>query len=313
MSITTPTNSISEVTQSVAPQYLRATLEQELAGAKAGEPQRHLAVLVELGKLDDPVRQTFIHAHSPGASAHSFFSKKEFAELIPYGPVLIAHLDSVQGLFKDLGAYDGATISAWIVSVLPAEELALHLGNFLFAQQTEEDRCILRYYTPRILPTVRKLANPDWVRELFKPIVHWWLPVATTESETWSAFAGDGEIPDAKLAHRHWLKLDEALWEALESDPLPYKLVNTLRAVDSALFKTNCYGVQVAQVETLIAAAHEQGLQDEDDLLTYAWTLLERPDITHEPRWQAAIARAGRGEAPLSEVHNAVPEQNFSK
>jgi hypothetical protein len=279
---------------------LRDELKQKLESAGPDKPH-HLSALVELGGLDEGVRQTFLDGHSPGARSHTLFLDKDFDELVPYGPVLISHEDGPQALLDDLKKYDGDTVSAWIISALPAAELADYLSNFVHARQTKQDRYVLRYYAPEILPRLHKMANRRWWQTLFEPVVCWWYPFATEQEQYWRAFTGEGKQPDAEFFHlRRWLTLTEELWEALESDPLPYKLTDTLQQRAPDLFESDCYGVRVAQVEALLAEAREQGLKTETDYLTYIWCTLAQPTIRRDVRWNEAIRRAASGIAALT-------------
>jgi hypothetical protein len=261
-----------------------------------------LVALIELGKLDDALRQRFLDGHSPRSRVVPMIQKAEFAEIAPYGPVLHFHQDGPQALLDEMGGYDSDTVSAWIVSVLPPEELAKHLGHFLFAwpQKNHNLEYIVRYYEPATLPTLHKLAAKHWVRGLFEPVFNWWYPVVTATGAYWTYIEGEGKAPNPILvdATRH-LPLTEEIWEALESDVLPYKITNVLQEQMPGLFKADCYGVRVAQVEEQIVAGREKGLRDDNDLLMYVWHLLEQPNIHTDPRWNEAVARAARSEAAL--------------
>jgi hypothetical protein len=286
---------------------LRDALKRELEAIGPDQP-RHLLALVELGGLDEGVRQTFLDGHSSGARSHTLFYDEEFAELVPYGPSIISHEDGPQALLDDLKKYDGDTVSAWIISALPAAELARYLGNFTLARQTAKDRHVLRYYAPEVLPRLREIANRRWWQTLFKPVVQWWYPFATTQTQNWRVIKGEGKQPEAKFFHlRRWLTLTEELWEALVSDPLPYKLTDTLQQQAPELFESDCYGVRVAQVGELLNEARQNGLTDQTDYLTYVWYALADRTLVQGTRWRNAVCRAAAGEAPLNKLYMDTP------
>jgi hypothetical protein len=290
--------------QTLTPFGLRDALKRELDAASPEAPH-YLVALVELGGLDEDVRQTFLTGHSPGAHTHTLFFDEKLGGLAPWGPMLISHENGAQALLDDLGDYDGGTVSAWIISILPPAELARYLGNFTIARHrlAVDNQYAVRFYAPETLPTLHKLANRRWLQRLFEPIVRWWYPVATTQSENWSNFPGESKQPEAKYFHlRRWLPMDEDLWDALESDPLPYRLTDTLQETSPTLFKSDCYGVRVAQVETLLAEARQHGLQTDTDLMTYVWYLLARPTLPQDPYWHDALQRAVRDKTPLSQT-----------
>jgi hypothetical protein len=295
------------------PTSLYASLRQNLAGYT---DTRTLVALIELGKLDDALRQRFLDGHSPRSRVVPLIQKKDYAEIAPYGPALHFHQDGATALLDEIGIYDSDTVSAWIVSVLPPDELARHLGHFLFAwpKKNHNLEYIVRYYMPATLPTLHKLAAKHWIRGLFEPVFNWWYPVISTTSAYWTYIEGEGKAPNPILvdATRH-LPLTEEIWEALESDPLPYKITNILQEQNPKLFKADCYGVRVAQVEELLAQAREQGLRDESDCLTYIWFIMAQPGIAQYPRWNDAVARAARGEAALSQIYYATNESEPPK
>lgn len=302
---------------------LRAALKEELARAAPNAPNtpRHLVALIELGKLEASARQCLLAGYAPGADkhaetpakspplrAHSLFLAPEFAELVPYGPMLITHTEGADALLDALGDYDSSTVSAWIVSVLPVAELARYLSNFTRARppiksmkSVNDDRYILRFYDSKILPRLRELTHPTWWPTLFKPITQWWTPLATPQAERWQRITGEGKQPEPELFQGpRWLFLTEEVWEALEGDPLPYKLTDVLQQQAPDLFESDCYGVRVAQVETLLAEAREQGLQSEDDFLIYIWCVMAQPTIRQDARWRETVQRAAEAKTPLN-------------
>jgi hypothetical protein len=99
--------------------------------------------------------------------------------------------------------------------------------------------------------------------------------------------------------------LNEALWEAMVSDPFPYQILSVAGERFPTAFESDCYGVRVAKIEEMLKAGREQGLKERDDLITYVFTLLERPARTWDTDWQAALQRAAAGEAPLFEAYFA--------
>jgi hypothetical protein len=293
------------------PHGLTGVLLQDLAVTESGQ-HRHLSALIELGNLRDNLRESLVDRKLSGLLAYSLFgTHPELAEAVPYGPMLFTHEDGPQALLDKLGSYNGNIISAWIVSVLPAGGLANYLSNCIVTRNPSRadsppKRHLIRYYAPEVFPTLYKLADPVWLERLLEPVVSWSHPIPGLSGEQWRYYRGAATQPAAQSFYtRNPLPMTGELWQALENDPLPYKITNVLQAQAPGLFGSDCYGVRVAHVEMLLEEAREQGLQEEPDFLTYTWCVLAQPVIRQEKRWRDAVCRSAKGEAALSQIYLA--------
>jgi hypothetical protein len=136
------------------------------------------------------------------------------------------------------------------------------------------------------------------VRWLFGPLVSWWHPIATKAGESWHRLQGGAlTLPKGAnpYAYPGLLVFSEELWAALESDPLPYRLLNFIEQDYPALLKDECYGIRLARVEDLLQAGKQQGLSAANDLGVYVLALLEAPVRAEESRWQEALRMAAAG------------------
>jgi hypothetical protein len=237
---------------------------------------QRLYALIDMGRLSETARLEVSRKLSAfGVRPLLNTNEPRHEPLKKYGALLISSLRrDAAPLLKAWGAYDGDTISAWIVSKLDAMPLARHLRQAAFAYGEDKTRYLLRYYDPFVTPVLHRLADPVWARWFFSPMTAWWYPVATPREERWSSIEGGprSAVPDGVP-----LVLTEELWEALVRDPLPYRLVNVLSEQNPAVFDENCYGVRVARVESLLAEAKKHGLSEAGELTAYVTASLKHP------------------------------------
>jgi hypothetical protein len=93
--------------------------------------------------------------------------------------------------------------------------------------------------------------------------------------------------------------LNEALWEAMVSDPFPYQILSVAGERFPTAFESDCYGVRIAKIEEMLKEAREQGLDRQDDLVIYVLSLLDAATRKLDADWQEALQRAVAGKAPL--------------
>ncbi|MCL2876778.1 MAG: hypothetical protein FWF12_10965, partial [Betaproteobacteria bacterium] len=166
----------------------------------------------------------------------------------------------------------------------------------MFAWDMDKSRYLMRYYDPLITPVLHRLADKQWKTWFFGPVIAWWYPVASPTEETWSRIEGYGEaVPHDPVQ----LILTEELWDALSSDPFPFRLLNLMEQKFPSRFSSDCYGVRLAKVEDVLASGRKYGLKTSDDLTIYALALLEEPGRANDPRWQAAVRMAAMSDESL--------------
>jgi len=256
----------------------------------------HLHALIDMGRIQGDLRVE-VEKRLEVFSSTPLLDDPRYEQLKQHGALLVSGLkhDDV-ALLDEWGACNGEIISAWIVSEMRIFALIEHLRQAVFAYDMNNVRYLLRFYDPLITPVLHRLADKKWVDWFFSPMRAWWYPVATPTEETWSRIAGGGKL---MLGKTESLVLTEELWDALKSDPFPYRLLNFAEQKYPSFFESDCYGVRLAKVESLLETGKKQGLNTQNDLTAYVLALLEDPMRAEEPRWLEAVQRAVAGYAPL--------------
>jgi len=288
--------------RNVALKDLPALLREDLRPQREAPP-RHLYALLDMARIQGELRTEVTKKLRHSATHSSLHDDPNLKPLKEHGALLIAGLNRIGWkrddalLLNEWGMCNGDVVSAWIVSELDKEDLAQHLRQTLFAYDTDESRYLLRYYDPLTTPVLHRLADTEWKDWFFAPMVAWWYPVATPVEETWSRIAGGGESESPDPVP---LVFTEELWDALSADPFPCRVLNILEQMFPKLFASDCFGVRLAKIESLLEAGKKSGLTTDNDLLTYALALFEEPGRVEEPRWQKAVRMAAVGEKPLN-------------
>ena len=285
------------------PPDLRSSLLADLqaAAGKSGRPV-WLYALIDMGRLSDGEKAERQRQFAAVYDARPLLTVPGYEVLTPHGPVLVSHtlapsdpvLTAVN--MDHMLASKPDSISAWLVSTVPPAALAKHFEQAFVAVDEGQKRYLLRWYDPLGLPVLYKVADRQWARWFFGPLASWWYPIVTKDGERWRRLEGGGQNAPAAPVQ---LVMTEELLEALASDPFPYQLVNYLEQRDATVFGSKCYGVRVAQVEEMIAEGRSKGLANQADLSAYVVGLLKAPELSHQSGWQAAVAAATSGEAPL--------------
>jgi hypothetical protein len=278
---------------------LRQALLKDMAPLPGSPAIRHLAAIIEMGRLSEEEREK-VQCKLKRFQQHALLVIPDFPEFTPTGAVLVSCLprDPLQHfqLLEDFCAGSLDTISAWIASTLPPQRMAEHLTQSTFAWDTQKRRYLLRYYASPVTPVLYRIAPVEWIRWFFGPMIAWWYAEATPEGECWSRLKGGAWLAEREPVP---LVLTEELWEALERDPLPYRLVNFVEEKYPALLKDDCYGVRVTKIEAMLQEARAQGLEKQKDLTIYVLMLLEEPERASDPRWHTALQMAAAGISPL--------------
>ncbi|MNE36027.1 hypothetical protein D3C80_1298200 [compost metagenome] len=179
-------------------------------------------------------------------------------------------------------------VCGWIVSALPPAQLARHLSQANIVIGADGHSYLLRYHTAaalQVLDTHRELPG---VGEWLAPIHHWWAPVAHPSKRLWLQIAG-GDQPQATQVPP--ITLTEDCWTALAGDPLSYQLAELLKDEQSCpALSTNCHGSRVDLIQHYLDQAREQGLDREEDLVTYVLMMVrDGEQLSQSPAWQDAI------------------------
>jgi hypothetical protein len=100
------------------------------------------------------------------------------------------------------------------------------------------------------------------------------------------------------------LIINDELWEALSASPLPYQILEVADKTLPDAFKSGCYGVRVAKIEDMLDEARGRGLKETEDLTVYVLSLLNKPSLSRDRHWRAAVKLAADGQAPLTAYYS---------
>ena len=294
--------------RNVALKDLRGLLREALQPRREGDVfvSLHLHAIVDMARIEGGLRALVEKKLRRVSFSHLFIAPlyKEMRDKL-LGPLIVSapNRDSAM-LLEEWGQSNGDIVSAWIVSALPEYAIAQHLRHSAFAYDKNQqvfgrDKVyMLRFYDPVIMPVLHRLADKKWIEWFFGPIQSWWYPVATPREETWSRIEGGSQNASGEPVP---MVLSEELWDALDTDPFPYRVLSIAdQTCPTAFGRDCCYGVRLARVEELLDAAKKQRLKTEEDLITYVLSLLDNPDRAKERQWQEAMKAAVLGEASLA-------------
>jgi hypothetical protein len=292
---------------------LQKSLLQEVAESSPESP-KYLMALVEMGRFkEDERRLGVMQRFRRYAIPLLQQPEPKFEAVAPFGAMLLAHPERPESPeelldYMNFCGYDNDdTLLVWITSTQTPKQLAAHLNRFSFAEDEHENRYLLRYYAPRITPILQRFAPETWVKDFFAPIISWWYSVATPQGETWQRIAGGGQDRTGQnspgTAPVTLLMTDE-LQDALMQDTLPHHVLQTmlqaLPELPKTLSDTDCYGVRLARVEEALDKARQKGLNQEEDLIAYAYITLQTPALATDTSWQNAVQNAAQGKTPLN-------------
>ena len=202
------------------------------------------------------------------------------APLYLHGPVLLdlsgQPFERLQALAQRLPE---AALHGWLGSPLSAQQLAWHLGDAQACEDSNGKPLLLRSHSARVLPLLYARSDADWHAWLFGPVGVWWCP----GPQGWQAHAGAGlsEVPPYRP-----IRLDEPLLQALGQDSQALALLAHLQQQRPEVFRSDCHGERLAQIETLLADARKHGLQQPADLACYvAGSLLAGTPLSQDLNW----------------------------
>ena len=277
-------------------------LNQEIHEGE-GSRSCHLMALIDMALVPEDHRQEI--AEHIADDAHPLLMDPQLDALKPLGPMLIGANGfgpaQYETVLAKVGARCAAYVNSWISSVVPPQELALHFSGATYAIGESNQQYLLRYYDPAITPLLYAHADREWVSRFFGPVLSWWFQEATQASSLWRRIRGRGRSDGSSPAQP--LHLSTALWQVLESDPLPHRLLHTLEAQLPHVFDSACGGVRLAQVEAQLNAGRRSGLTRHEDLTTYVIVGMNRSwsQRVLDRRWQNALDRAVTGAETLNE------------
>lgn len=179
-------------------------------------------------------------------------------------------------------------VCGWIVSALPTAQLARHLSHANIVTGADGHLYLLRFHNAaalRVLDTYRELPG---ISEWLAPIHHWWSPVAHPNKRLWLQVSGADQPPSLHLPQ---ITLNEDCWAELAGDPLSYQLAELIKNEPScAALATACHGTRVGLIQHYLDQAREQGLDREEDLISYVLILARHGEqLSSSQAWQDAI------------------------
>lgn len=260
-----------------------------------------LSAIVEMANLPPEVQEQLTGYYAD--RCWPLLQQAQFSNLRTVGPWLFGSRPgsdvSAQYDFQwQLEQSAAGAVCGWIVSALPPARLARHLSHANIVTAADGHSYLLRFHTAaalQVLDTHRELPG---VSEWLAPIHHWWSPVAHPNKRLWLQISG-GDQPQS--AHLPPITLNEACWAELAGDPLGHQLAELLKGEPSfPALAAACHGTRVGLIQHYLDQAREQGLDREDDLISYVLMLARGGEhLSNSPAWQEAIAATREQQSSL--------------
>ena len=251
-----------------------------------------LSAIVEMANLS-PEGQERLTGHY-GDRCWPLLQQAQFSNLRTAGPWLFGSRPgsdvSAQYDFQwQLEQGAAGAVCGWIVSALPPARLARHLSHANIVTGADGHSYLLRFHTASALQVLDTHRDLPGVSEWLAPIHHWWSPVAHPNKRLWLQISG-GDQPQS--THFPPITLNEACWVALAGDPLSYQLAELLKGEPSCpALAAACHGTRIGLIQHYLDQAREQGLDREDDLISYVLMLARGGErLSNSSAWQEAVA-----------------------
>ncbi len=232
---------------------------------------------------------------------------RALSHLAQEGPWLLAAEGDVLAVVNELREQLGdQAIMGRLSSNLPHTSLAAHLSRALVAQNAEGRSVLLRSYSPQVMPVLHARTDCSWRDYLFGPINSWWVNNGTDVQQ----YSGKGlsVIPDDFQP----IILDDHLLAALGSDQQALALLEELERAAPQIFKSDCHGERLSQVDQALILGRNSGLSHSEDQLLFATlTLLEgQPPDRHE-YWAQVLQMVSEQPITLGHALEQVLEETF--
>jgi hypothetical protein len=286
------------------PFELLNALNNDLYGQATSSP-RYLVALIDMATMPEETQRKL--TENLGTRLHPLLLAPGLEKLRPLGAHLAGSCKATNlghtALLDRLSPYDSNEIVAWITSTVSPEVLAQHLSQATFAYTKNSEQYLLRYYDSHVTPTLLHHAPKQWRDWLLAPIVSWWFRGATSHHEQWHRIRGRALSNPVVAAPK--LLMSTELWHALESDPLPHRLLQILNKTLPALFTSPCQGVRLALIESLLSRGKSLGLIEHHNLIDFVILNLQNtPDqLLGNVNWHSALERSVNGEGRLSQLY----------
>lgn len=253
-----------------------------------------LSAIIEMANLT-PAGRDMILQHF---STHRWplLQQPRFANLQAAGPWLFAARPdgdvSAQHDFQwAINQCAENAVCGWIISALAPEQLAKHLSQAAVASGPDGHSYLLRFYTPTVLKVLNSRRDLPGVRQWFAPIDRWWFPEPTRnpKERLWRPVQGADHPEPLPVPPLH---LDHSSWAALAGDPLSYRLAALLsKEKTTPIFDRACPGTRIGLIDLYLCQAREQGLMQDEDLITYVLMLARNGDsLAETSAWQQALS-----------------------
>ena len=282
---------------------LLTALTTDLYPTDSSSP-RYLVALIDMATMPEETQKKL--ASNPLTRLQPLILAPGLEKLQPLGAHLVCPREATRrghnALIDSLAPYDSNTIVAWITSAVSADVLAQHLSQATLADTENGERYLLRYYDSRVTPVLLHHAPRPWREWFLSPVVSWWMRGATPSHEQWLRIHG-GARSTPTIAPP--LVIGADLWWALNNDPLPHRILETLNEASPAVFSSPCNGVRLAMIESLLTEGKKLGLVDHDDLIDFVIVRLQNTaeQLQQQSNWHAALQRSVKGEGRLSQLY----------
>lgn len=232
---------------------------------------------------------------------------RALSHLAKEGPWLVAVEGDVLSVVNELGEQLGEqAVMGWLSSYLSHVSLAEHLSRALVAQNAEGRSVLLRSYTPQVMPVLHARIDCPWRDYLFAPINNWWINNGA-EVQQYSG-AGLAAVPDEFQP----ITLDDDLLAMLGSDQQALALLEELEKAAPQIFKSDCHGQRLSQVDQALALGRNSGLSHAEDQLLFATlTLLEGQPPDQQEYWPQVLQMVSEQPITLGHALEQVLEQTF--
>lgn len=226
----------------------------------------------------------------------------ELANLRETGPHLFsanpqASLNDHYQFHNGLSRAIGGSITAWIISKMPAPELAKHLSKACTVLAPNGDDYLLRFHTPTALCTLHTHRYLPSISDWLRPLHSLWLPF----EDQWSVLpGGNGAAAETSAP----FMLNEACWTELKGEPLMFLLADALeRTLSDYPARRFSRGIRIQEVCRLKCEAESSGLNSLNDIVDYiTLTFLRASDLSRSAAWKDAMADAREHKAPLAQA-----------
>lgn len=186
-------------------------------------------------------------------------------------------------------------VCAWIFSAAAPKQLQTSLSEKLLAYWPGSQGIYLRYFDPRVMPSLMRILPPDQQIQLFG------------KADTWCHLGRDGQWLSYSPAQGTNASVTQRSGTLRPSAPHAQaidrvELVN-LTATQLASLGHKVPHSQDAAIDVALLAAHKLGITSQEDTVAYAWrAVLHQSLFTHHAELDELIALTHSNGLPLDDL-----------